>query len=199
LYRKVKVLILGDPGVGKTSILNQFVVREFTPHYHPTIGADYVSRQIEIDGTFLTLQIWETAGQERFRSLGSSFYRGTEICVFVCDITSESSFLSIESWFNVFQQECNPLPINLPFPLVGKKMDDIKQRVVTTQSGTELAKKYDFIFYKVSAKSCDNITDAFEAGGRKYLNLKTQKLVEISITHLEIDQNEQPKEKHCHC
>jgi Ras-related protein Rab-7A len=168
-YRKIKVLILGESSVGKTSILSQFVMREFSPSYRPTIGADYVSRQMEVNGSFFTLQIWDTAGQERFRSLGSSFYRGTEICVFVYDLTHEASFHSVEGWYQLFRHECDPLPANFPFLLLGNKLDDGKQRVVPKEEGEALATQYGFLFYEVSAKSSDNIADAFEAILRRYL------------------------------
>ena len=87
-----KVLLLGDAAVGKTSVLNQFVNRDFAASYRATIGSDFLSRQIEIDDRFLTLQIWDTAGQERFKSLGPTFYRGTDCCIFVYDVTNPESF-----------------------------------------------------------------------------------------------------------
>jgi Ras-related protein Rab-7A len=166
-YRQMKVLILGDSGVGKTSVLNQFVMREFSPHYRATIGADYTSRQMEIGDSFLTLQIWDTAGQERFRSLAPSFYRGTELCVFIYDITSEKSFVSVEGWYELFRQQCDPLRGNFPFLLLGNKLDVAKGRAVAAERAAAFAQTHNFIFYEVSAKSCDNITEAFEAVVRR--------------------------------
>jgi Ras-related protein Rab-7A len=83
---------LGGAGVGKTSLLNQFVNREFTAQYKATIGSDFSSKQLDVDGKFVTLQIWDTAGQERFQSLGPTFYRGTDCCILVYDVTRPASF-----------------------------------------------------------------------------------------------------------
>jgi Ras-related protein Rab-7A len=160
---KVKVLILGDSAVGKTAILGQFVNREFTTQYRPTIGSDFTSRQVEVNGSFVTLQIWDTAGQERYRALAPRFFRGTDICVFVYDVTLESSFESIKTWHRVFVHECSPIRESFPFLLLGNKIDDGGKRVVATERGRQLAGEHDFLFFEVSAKSCENVADAFEA------------------------------------
>jgi Ras-related protein Rab-7A len=198
-YRKIKVLILGESGAGKTSVLSQFVMREFSPNYRPTIGADYVSRQMEIDGSFLTLQIWDTAGQERFRSLGSSFFRGTDICVFVYDLTSEETFESVDGWYQLFRRECDPLPQNFPFLLLGNKVDDAKRRVVAKEKGQKVAEEHDFIFYEVSAKSCDNIVDAFDAVVRRYLELLMPAKEEKTVNPVEMETPVQAGQRQCPC
>jgi Ras-related protein Rab-7A len=77
----LKLLLLGDAGVGKTSILKQFMNSEFSAQYKATIGSDFSSKQLDVDGKFVTLQVWDTAGQERFQSLGPLFYRGTICCI----------------------------------------------------------------------------------------------------------------------
>jgi small GTP-binding protein len=160
---QIKVLILGDSAVGKTAILGQFVNREFTTQYRPTIGSDFTCRQVEVDGSFITLQIWDTAGQERYRALASSFFRGTDICVFVYDVTLELSFENIKNWHRVFVHECSPIRQNFPFLLLANKIDDAAKRVVETDRGRELADAHDFLFFEVSAKSRENVAEAFEA------------------------------------
>ncbi|KAE8706833.1 Ras-related protein Rab7 [Hibiscus syriacus] len=82
----LKVIVLGDSGVGKTSLMNQYIYNKFNQQYKATIGADFVTKELQIDDKLVTLQIWDTAGQERFQSLVSAFYRGTDCCVIVFDV-----------------------------------------------------------------------------------------------------------------
>ena len=79
----LKVIVLGDSGVGKTSLMNQYVNRKFTNQYKATIGADFLTKEVMIEDKLVTMQIWDTAGQERFQSLGVAFYRGADACVLV--------------------------------------------------------------------------------------------------------------------
>ncbi|KUF84732.1 Ras-related protein Rab-7a [Phytophthora nicotianae] len=84
----LKLIILGDSGVGKTSLMNQYVNQKFSNQYKATIGADFLTKEIMLDDKLVTMQIWDTAGQERFQSLGVAFYRGADACVLVYDITN---------------------------------------------------------------------------------------------------------------
>ena len=83
LRKKVlfKVIILGDPGVGKTSLMDQFVNKKFSNNYKPTIGVDFLTKEVLVEDRVVNLQIWDTAGQERFRAFGNAFYRGADCCV----------------------------------------------------------------------------------------------------------------------
>ena len=85
----LKVIILGDSGVGKTSLMNQYVNKKFTSQYKATIGADFLTKELMIEDKLVTMQIWDTAGQERFQSLGMAFYRGADACVLVYDIQTQ--------------------------------------------------------------------------------------------------------------
>lgn len=98
----LKVIILGDTGVGKTSLMNQYVNNRFSTQYKATIGADFLTKDITIDNKMVTIQIWDTAGQERFQSLGVAFYRGADCCVLTYDITNSNSFKSLETWRDEF-------------------------------------------------------------------------------------------------
>ena len=84
----IKVVIIGDSSVGKTSIIQMFEHSKFTDNFKPTIGADFSNKEVTLDDRVVTLQIWDTAGQERFQSLGSAFYRGADCCALVYDITN---------------------------------------------------------------------------------------------------------------
>lgn len=103
----LKVIVLGDSGVGKTSLMNQYVNRKFTNQYKATIGADFLTKEVMIEDKLVTMQIWDTAGQERFQSLGVAFYRGADACVLVYDVTNEKSFRQLDSWREgVFSSDC---------------------------------------------------------------------------------------------
>lgn len=104
----LKVIILGDAGVGKTALMNQYVHRKFSTQYKATIGADFLTKEIIIDDRQVTLQIWDTAGQERFQSLGVAFYRGADACVIVYDVCYENSFKTLETWRDEFLIQASP-------------------------------------------------------------------------------------------
>jgi Ras-related protein Rab-7A len=198
--RQMKVVFLGDAGVGKTSILNQFVNRDFSLQYRPTIGADFTSRQVEVDGTFLTLQLWDTAGQERYRSLASSFFRGAEICVLVYDITSQTSFDNIAAWYDIFRNQCAPLHPRFPFLLLGNKTDDERHRAVSVATGQDFASDNGFLFFEVSAKLADRIPDALEAVVRASLEVSQVSEEIESTTQLACEEIELTiAKKECHC
>ncbi|XP_065556167.1 ras-related protein Rab-7a-like [Artemia franciscana] len=118
----LKVIILGDSGVGKTCLMNQFVLRKFSKEYKATIGTDIVSKEVMVDDKLVTLQIWDTAGKKRFRSLGVAFYRAADCCVLVFDVTSASSFKSPDSWRQGFLIQISSRFLdNFPFLALGNK------------------------------------------------------------------------------
>uniref|UniRef100_A0A914WM08 Ras-related protein Rab-7a n=1 Tax=Plectus sambesii TaxID=2011161 RepID=A0A914WM08_9BILA len=129
----LKVIILGDSGVGKTSLMNQYVNKRFSNQYKATIGADFLTKDIMIDDRLVTMQIWDTAGQERFQSLGVAFYRGADCCVLVFDVTNPNSFKSLDSWRDEFLIQASPRdPENFPFVVLGNKID-LGERAVSTK------------------------------------------------------------------
>ena len=93
--RLLKILIIGDSGVGKTSILRRYVDETYINRYKATIGTDFLTRDYKFDNKLITLQIWDTAGQERFQSLGVAFYRGTDACVLVYDINKPETLKNL--------------------------------------------------------------------------------------------------------
>jgi len=116
----LKVIILGDSGVGKTSLMNQYVNKKFSKQYKATIGADFLTKEVMIDDKLVTMQIWDTAGQERFQSLGVAFYRGADSCVLVYDITDKKSFDSLSGWQEEFLVQAAPQnPDEFPFVCIG--------------------------------------------------------------------------------
>jgi Ras-related protein Rab-7A len=120
----LKVVILGDSSVGKTSLMNQYVSKKFSSQYKVTIGADFLTKEVTVDERLVTLQVWDTAGQERYQSLGVAFYRGADACILVFDLTNMKSFQGLDRWRDDFLIQTSPDdPENFPFVLIGNKID----------------------------------------------------------------------------
>merc|ERR1712078_781607 len=120
----LKVIILGDSGVGKTSLMHQYVSKKFSNQYKATIGADFLTKEVQVDDRLVTMQIWDTAGQERFQSLGVAFYRGADCCVLVYDVNTAKTFENLDNWRDEFLIQASPKdPDNFPFVVLGNKVD----------------------------------------------------------------------------
>ncbi|EEA06985.1 Rab7 GTPase protein, putative [Cryptosporidium muris RN66] len=171
----LKVIILGDSGVGKTSLMNQYVNKKFSMQYKATIGADFLTKDIVIDNKLVTLQIWDTAGQERFQSLGVAFYRGADCCALVYDMTNPKSFDGLEAWREEFLIQAAPKDPNcFPFVVIGNKLDlDQKSRKVSSQRALAWCKGKHIQYFETSAKNATNVDEAFEEIGRRALSRET--------------------------
>ncbi|XP_014261790.1 ras-related protein rab7 [Cimex lectularius] len=159
----LKVIILGDSGVGKTSLMNQYVNKKFTNQYKATIGADFLTKEVLVDDRVVTMQIWDTAGQERFQSLGVAFYRGADCCVLVFDISAPNTFKSLESWRDEFLIQASPRdPDNFPFVVLGNKAD-LENRGVSAKRAQQWCQtKNNIPYYETSAKEAINVEQAFQ-------------------------------------
>lgn len=160
----LKVIILGDTGVGKTSLMNQFVNKKFSGQYKATIGADFLTKEIMVDDRVVTMQIWDTAGQERFQSLGVAFYRGADCCVLVFDVTLPNTFKSLDSWRDEFLvQACPRDPENFPFVVLGNKIDLGNPAVPSKRAERWCQSKNNIPYFETSAKDATNVEQAFQA------------------------------------
>ncbi|GMN33420.1 hypothetical protein TIFTF001_004147 [Ficus carica] len=157
----LKVIVLGDSGVGKTSLMNQ----KFNQQYKPTIGADFMTKELQIDDKLVTLQIWDTAGQERFQSLGSAFYRGADCCILVYDVNVARTFDTLHNWHEEFLKQADPTdPDTFPFVLLGNKVDidGGHSRMISENRAREwCASKGNIPYFETSAKENYNIEEAF--------------------------------------
>jgi len=172
----LKVIILGDSGVGKTSLMNQYVHRKFSNQYKATIGADFLTKEVMIDDKLVTLQIWDTAGQERFQSLGVAFYRGADSCVLVYDITDAKSFDNLESWMDEFLVHAAPRNRDtFPFVVLGNKADLANKRQVNAQKAKAWCQsKGNIPHFETSAKESLNVEQAFHTIAKNALQQESQ-------------------------
>ncbi|KAL5019839.1 hypothetical protein ScPMuIL_002731 [Solemya velum] len=160
-----KVIVLGDASVGKTALVNQLMGRGFKERLRPTIVVDFVKKTFEVDGALVQLMVWDTAGEERFRSVTRWQYRNTQ-GMMVYDVTNRSSFSHLEYWLHNVNQEIafsHNKYESVPIVLLGNKSDMVDQRQVKTEEGRKLAdKELAFEFLETSAKTGTNVFTAFQ-------------------------------------
>lgn len=162
----IKLLLIGDSGVGKSCLLLRFSEDSFTPSFITTIGIDFKIRTIEIDGKRIKLQIWDTAGQERFRTITTVYYRGAMGILLVYDVTDQKSFENIKTWFGNVEQHASE---DVNKILIGNKCDWDEKRVVSKEQGQALADSLGLQFVEASAKSNINVEDAFLSLARQIM------------------------------
>lgn len=198
----LKVIILGDSGVGKTSLMNQYVNKKFSNQYKATIGADFLTKEVMVEDRLVTMQIWDTAGQERFQSLGVAFYRGADCCVLVYDVTMANTFKTLDSWRDEFLIQASPRdPENFPFVVLGNKIDLENRAVSQKRAQGWCHSKGDIPYFETSAKEAINVEQAFQIVAKNALAQETE--VELynefpDQIKLSNDQNK-PKEGGCGC
>lgn len=154
----IKLLLIGDSGVGKSCLLLRFSDDSFTTSFITTIGIDFKIKTIELDGKRIKLQIWDTAGQERFRTITTAYYRGAMGILLVYDVTDEQSFQNIRNWIRNIEQHAAD---NVDKILVGNKCDMVHEKMVDTDKGQTLAQEYSIKFFETSAKANINVVEAF--------------------------------------
>jgi small GTP-binding protein len=154
-----RVVLVGDSGVGKTSIVHSFVRGEFDPDQRPTIGGVFHTVRREVHGKTVTMQIWDTAGQEKFRSIGPIYYRNAAAAVAVFDLRSDNFAPSLDSWIISVRRNCTDPKIFI----VGNMSDLVDSDNATTlERVKDFADKHRAPFFLVSAKTGSNINLLFE-------------------------------------
>lgn len=153
-----KYIIIGDSYVGKSNLLLRYVHGEFKDEYQLTIGVEFGSKNIEIKDKIYRIQIWDTAGQENFRSITRAYYKNSVCALIVYDITNRESFHNIQTWIEDCREQA-PETINMI--LIGNKCDLEDKRVVTFEEGKQLAQKNQMLFFETSAKTGAGVEDVF--------------------------------------
>lgn len=155
----LKILIIGESGVGKSSLLLRFVEDNFDPSQALTIGVDFKTKKITVDDNTVKLAIWDTAGQERFRTLTPSYYRDAQGAVLVYDVTSVQTFTKLETWLD--ELDTYSTKNNIVKMVVGNKIDK-ENREVSREQGMKFARRHKTLFIESSAKTKDGVQCAFE-------------------------------------
>ncbi|CAK84586.1 unnamed protein product (macronuclear) [Paramecium tetraurelia] len=190
-----KLVIIGNSGVGKSSLLIRYADDKFSENYISTIGVDFKFKTFQLDGKGLKLQIWDTAGQERFRTITNSYYKGADAIVLVYDTTCLQSFEEIEkSWLDEIYKHAGR---NTTILLIGNK-SDLPNKTVSTERAQVYAKEKLMLFKEASAKTSLGVNQAFEELSRlliikKNLEVEEKKLKrnqKKNITKLDFDKKE---------
>jgi len=192
-----KLLIIGDSGVGKSSILLRFADNLFSGSYITTIGVDFKIRTINIDGEKIKLQIWDTAGQERFRTITSTYYRGTHGVIIVYDVTNAESFVNVKRWLHEIEQNCDV--VNKV--LVGNKDDCPELKVVEKGDAQRFAEQMGVQLFETSAKENQNIEEVFNCITKLVLDTKKAQQQKANEDNnpggIRLDKNTKKKKKGC--
>lgn len=156
---QIKLLMIGDSGVGKTSLLMRFANETYSPTFLTTIGIDFKIKNMLIDSRMVKLQLWDTAGQERFRTITTSYFRGAHGIMLVYDVTKRDSFENVQNWITQIEQHAD---IHVVTSLVANKCDAHPSQVEVSESeGQAFADTHGMGFMQVSAKEDVNVKNAF--------------------------------------
>lgn len=193
----VKLVLLGDSGVGKTSIVTQYVSGTAPDNVNPTIGAAFVTKDVNIDGQQLELLIWDTAGQEVYRGLAPMYYRSALIAIIVFDVTKAESFDSVSYWIKELKTNVEE---NIVILVCGNKIDLEEKRVIEFQSANSMANENGALYAETSASTGSGVERMFQIAISNLLQTKGNiidkpggggKVVDIN------DEEEQKKKKCC--
>lgn len=157
--REVKVVLLGDTGVGKSSLVLRFITNEFKPYVESTIGASFMSKLVlDADGSPIKFQIWDTAGQEKYHSLAPMYYKGAAAAIVVYDITKHKTYNTLKDWIAELRAQG---PEDIVLAIAGNKSDLEDDRQVSREEAEEYATSIGATFMETSAKTKSNVDEIF--------------------------------------
>ena len=193
----IKTVIVGDSGVGKTCLLVRFIRDFFDDCSQPTLGVDFLSKIVETSqGRRVELQLWDTAGQELFRSVTRGYYRGSSIAFIIFDLTSRMSFQNIERWYDDIKEIAPP---NVVTVLIGNKNDMTDNITITSEEATNFAESHHMKFFAVSAKTGENVSNAFLSSVELYDQHTDPSLHSGSKSDTIIFDDDPPPSSGCRC
>ena len=186
----LKYIIIGDSAVGKSNMLLRYIHDRFNEDFHSTIGVEFGAKNIQVDGKIFRIQIWDTAGQETFRSITRAYYKNS-VCAFVVyDVTNRTSFDNIKVWV----EDCKKLsPKTVLIILVGNKIDLEKNREVSYDEGSIFAQKNGLLFFECSAKTGKNIDELFMESTREIDKRITDGFYDLSNENCVIKRGTNPE------
>ena len=164
---KIRLMLIGDSNVGKTSIIKRYCNNQFSPSYISTVGIDFETKYLRLNGKIINLQIWDTAGQERYKVLAKNYYKNSDGFIIVYDITDKKSFNNVANWITQIKDSASE---NVKCVLLGNKCDLEELRQVDINQGKDLANNYHLKFYETSAQKGNNIQKVFNDLVKGFLN-----------------------------
>jgi small GTP-binding protein len=176
----VKIIVVGESAVGKTSMIHQFVDRSFSADFKSTIGSDFSAKAVAVDDALVNLQIWDTAGQERYRSLSTSYFKGCEAAIIVFDMTDANSYARVHHWFEEVKRSCNLTPSDVngtnrfPVFVVANKADLDNQRHVPKKEAHQLCTANGWEYAECSAKYGEGIDQVFKSVAVKVVDRRNK-------------------------
>ena len=168
-----KIITLGDSQVGKTCLIYRFADNTFIDSYLSTIGIDSKSKVVELDkDRKIKLIVYDTAGQERFKSLSANYIKKADGILIVYDVTNKQSFINVENWIKSAKEDMNK---NIPIYLIGNKSDLEEERQISEENGRNISEQYNLKFYETSCRTGKNIEKCFQDMGNELYNIIEEK------------------------
>ena len=186
----IKLLLIGNAYVGKTLIVQKFIDNTFSKSTVSTIGVDLQSKIIEINGKKVKYLIWDTAGEDRMKTMTYSYYRGCHVILIVYDVTERKSFQNVTTWVECIDKFAKSNVLRI---LVGNKTDLKDKRVISNEEGLNLAEANGLKYYEISALKITGLHEMFEDIAKEYVEIYEQK----AYKNFQLKKNENIKKKKC--
>ncbi|EAY14198.1 small GTP-binding protein, putative [Trichomonas vaginalis G3] len=186
----VKVVIVGDADVGKSSIVIRYAEGQHNPNISPTLGAACLEKEVFYSGQTYVLSMWDTAGQEAYRNLVPMYFRNSQIAIIVIDVTTSKLVSSFEYWYSLIQENCEE---NIPILLAANKIDKTDERIISNDDLSALVAKYSIPFFETSAVTGVGISSLFEQALSEFFKKGVSASQNVDVKKL------QEKQSGCSC
>ncbi len=195
---KLKVVVVGDSGVGKTNLIKRFTSDNFSYDSKATVGVEFISKSYIINKKVFKIEIWDTAGQERYKAITSAYYKGAKGCLIVYDTTSQATFNNIDKWMSEIKEKALT---NIKVLIIGNKIDLKDKRIVSIEDAMQKAQELQAPIMETSALDATNVKEAFfDLMREMYKEIKKNlDLIEESENNdgVQLDTNQEEKKKGC--
>ena len=197
---KLKVVVVGDSGVGKTNLIKRFITNTFSENSKATVGVEFISKSYKINNQVFKIEMWDTAGQERYKSITAAYYKGAKGALIVYDTTQKTSFENIDKWMVEIKDKASK---DMKLMIIGNKTDLKDSRQVETNEALQKAKDLEAPLMETSAKDGSNVREAFyDLLKEMYREIRKKIEVVESQTKggndgIQLETNEKPKKKGC--